>query len=234
MSSSSCATCAQPYASSSTPTSEKPLFPGRHLPCCNRSICARCLNQNKRYETYCPYCQISTAPSSLPQGLHDPPPYAERADYDRPPPISERGDGDFELPGYDESSKDVPFTVADEKAEEDSAPDVLHFVSPDDTVLSLALAYGVPMNVLRKVNSVYSDHLLQARRTVLIPGSHYKGGVSLSPKPLESEEEEIRKGKVRRWMMAVKVAECVPPVPSFSYTLALSHPWQTFLVFLSG
>lgn len=29
----------------------------------------------------------------------------------------------------------------------------------------------------------------------------------MSPRPLESEEEEIRKGKVRRWMVACKIAE---------------------------
>lgn len=72
---------------------------------------------------------------------------------------------------------------------------------------SLALAYDVPIEALRKTNNVYSDHLVQARKTLLIPGEHYKGGVSLSPQPLESEEEEIKKNKLRRWMMACKVAE---------------------------
>jgi hypothetical protein len=50
---------------------------------------------------------------------------------------------------------------------------------------------------------------LLARRTVLIPGEYYKGGVSLSPRPVEGEEEEARKGKIRRWMVACKVAEWV-------------------------
>jgi len=31
--------------------------------------------------------------------------------------------------------------------------------------------------------------------------------VSLSPRPVEGEEEEVRKAKVRRWMVACKVAE---------------------------
>lgn len=41
----------------------------------------------------------------------------------------------------------------------------------------------------------------------MIPGEFYKGGVSLSPRPIEGEEEERRKGIVRRWMVACKVAE---------------------------
>jgi hypothetical protein len=42
---------------------------------------------------------------------------------------------------------------------------------------------------------------------VVIPGEYYKGGVSLSPRPVEGEEEERRKGIVRRWMVSCKVAE---------------------------
>jgi len=61
--------------------------------------------------------------------------------------------------------------------------------------------------VLRRSNNITSDHLLLARRTLLIPGEHYKGGVSLSPRPIEGEEEEVRRGKIRRWMVACKVAE---------------------------
>ena len=44
---------------------------------------------------------------------------------------------------------------------------------------------------------------------MVIPGEYYKGGVSLSPRPVEGEEEEARKGKIRRWMVACKVAEWV-------------------------
>ena len=88
------------------------------------------------------------------------------------------------------------------------AEDVLHFLDPThDTISSLSLRYNVPPNSLRRTNSLYADHLLAARRTVLIPGEFYKGGVSLSPRPVEGEEEEIRKSKVRRWMVACKVAE---------------------------
>jgi hypothetical protein len=44
---------------------------------------------------------------------------------------------------------------------------------------------------------------------LVIPGEFYKGGVSLSPRPVEGEEEEKRKGIVRRWMVACKVSEYV-------------------------
>jgi len=57
---------------------------------------------------------------------------------------------------------------------------------------------------LRQHNALFSNHLLSARRTVSIPGSHYKGGVSLSPTPVEGEEERERKSKVRKFMVAVK------------------------------
>lgn len=198
MSSDACATCAQAY---STP-SEKPLFPGRTLPCCNRTICARCLNQNKRYETYCPYCQITTAPSSLPQGLRDPPAYSSLQQPQANAPQDASGEDD--LPPYDAGSYTGNVS---EKGGVAPAEDVLHFVAPGESMKSLALAYDVPIDALRKTNNIYSDHLVQARKTLLVPGEYYKAGVSLSPRPLESEEEEIKKNKVRRWMMACKVAE---------------------------
>jgi LysM repeat protein len=203
MSADACATCAQTY---DTP-SEKPLFPGRTLPCCNRTICARCLNQNKRFETYCPYCQISTAPSSLPQGLRDPPAYSSLETEN----VSARGTSDDEAlppPYYQAGNYSGNGNTSDEKGGAAApADDVLHFVAPGDSMRSLALAYDVPVAALRKTNNIYSDHLIQARKTLLIPGEYYKGGVSLSPRPLESEEEEIKKNKVRRWMVACKVAE---------------------------
>lgn len=61
--------------------------------------------------------------------------------------------------------------------------------------------------MLRRANNVTSDHLLLGRKTVVIPGEYYKGGVSLSPTPIDGEEEELRKGKIRRFMVACKVSE---------------------------
>ena len=197
----SCATCAQRYDSPLDPASEKPLLAGRHLECCGRSICARCLNQNKRYETYCPYCQISTEPSSLPQGLRDPPAYTSLDER-----VSVSTVDKDELPAYSQHPSAFP-SLSEKQDHDEPAPDVLHFLTPDDSIQSLSLAYGVPANILRKTNNVFSDNLIQGRRTVLIPGGYYKGGVSLSPKPLESEEEELKKQKVRRWMVGCKVAE---------------------------
>lgn len=199
MAQNSCATCAQSYGDPSNSLAEKPLLPGRHLECCSRSICSRCLNQNKRYETYCPYCQISSGPTPLPQGLKDPPAYSSLADLAIPPP----DDADAEPPPYTSNG----IVTSDTKSKQEPAQDVLHFLTPDDTIKSLSLAYGVPVQALRKSNNVFSDHLLHGRKTVLIPGEYYKGGVSLSPSPLESEEEEIRKNKIRRWMVSCKVSE---------------------------
>ena len=100
----------------------------------------------------------------------------------------------------------------DEKAalaaeEKSPADDILHFLNHEhDTIPSLSLRYGVPAQVLRQTNKLPSDHLLIARKTILIPGEWYKGGVSLSPRPVEGEEEELRKSKVRRWMVGCKNA----------------------------
>lgn len=194
----SCATCAQPFGHPDDPAIEKPLLQGRYLECCGRSICVRCLNANKRFETICPYCQISLKPSRLPQGLKDPPAYSSLADLAVPPPPEKEDD----LPPY---SPDDSYVAMPEKSEQ-QAPDVLHFIAPGQTIHSLSLAYNVPVQVLRRTNNLFSDNLLQGRKTILIPGSHYQGE-SLSPKPLESEEEEIKKNKIRRWMMACKVSE---------------------------
>lgn len=185
---------------------EKPIIPGRYLACCSRVICTRCLTQNPRYNSYCPYCQISSSPSTLPQGLRDPPAYSAATSVDEkipPPPSALQQDGE-NPPAYSAHSAVQP---PREKETEPIAQDVLHFLTPTDTLQGLSLAYGVPLNALRRTNNIYSDHLIQGRRTVLIPGEYYKGGVSLSPRPLEGEEEEAKKAKVRRWMVACKVAE---------------------------
>lgn len=103
--------------------------------------------------------------------------------------------------------------VQDEKAalgaeQAKPAEDTLHFLShPHDTIPSLSLRYAVPPAALRAKNNLTSDHLLLGRRTILIPGEFYKGGVSLSPRPVEGEEEELRKGKIRRFMTGVKCSD---------------------------
>lgn len=154
-----------------------------------------------------PFCQISTGPSSLPsQGLRDPPAYPAS-----PPTrpsfatLTSPRDDD-EPPAY--SATNTFQTQKETYTLDSPTEDVLHFLDPSqDTILSLSLRYGVPHDALRRKNNIFADHLLAARRTILIPGEFYKEGVSLSPEPIEDEEEENRKTKVRRWMVACKVAE---------------------------
>ena len=86
--------------------------------------------------------------------------------------------------------------------------DTLHFLNHEhDSIGSLSLRYDVPADALRNKNKISSDHLLLARRTILIPGEFYKQGVSLSPRPIQGEEDEIRKGKIRRFMTTCKVSD---------------------------
>ena len=167
------------------------------LECCGRTICCRCTTNNPRFNTYCPFCQVSVTPSSLPQGLRDPPCYEEGDQKNHSYVI------DDNPPPYDEGGS---VEMVEEKHPQSLAEDVLHFVCPkQDTVSSLSLRYGVPIWAFRSKNNLYTDHLLAARRAVLIPGDFYKGGVSLSPRPPDGEEEERRKTSLRRFMTTCKV-----------------------------
>ncbi|OIW33485.1 hypothetical protein CONLIGDRAFT_628391 [Coniochaeta ligniaria NRRL 30616] len=181
---------------------EKLLPQDRRLECCSRVICGDCLQKNTRFETYCPYCQTSTTPSPLPQGLKEPPSYTSippnpsatlLPTADAPPPYTPSVPSSPNLSGKSQSSQSQP---------------LLHFLNhAQDTIPSLSLAYSVPAPQLRSLNRLTSDHLLAARRTILIPSSASTPPTSLSPVPVEGEEEEIRKNKIRRWMVATKVAD---------------------------
>ncbi|KAI1502255.1 hypothetical protein F5X99DRAFT_163307 [Biscogniauxia marginata] len=185
---------------------EKSLPHDRWLECCPRVICGKCIHSNPRFKTYCPYCQISLTDSTLPPGLKDPPSYT-----------SSVGSSSSKTLSLEPAAPPPPYTPSahqpTDPSEKSAAPeepteDTLHFLNHShDTVTSLSLRYGVPTHVLRRSNNITSDHLILGRRTVVIPGSHYKGGVSLSPRPIEGEEEEARKSKIRRWMVACKVHE---------------------------
>jgi hypothetical protein len=159
-----------------------------------------------------PFCQTSIVPNPLSQGFRKPPVYTSPKPLSLNEPPSYNDDV---LPTY-ASISGIPQhrPPTDEKGSSSSpsnlqpAEDALHFLNHEtDTLSSLSLRYNVPINALRRANGITSDHLLLARRTVLIPGEYYRGGVSLSPRPVEGEEEELRRGKVRRWMVACKVAE---------------------------
>ncbi len=149
-----------------------------------------------------PFCQVSIGPSTLPQGLRDPPAYssptsptpANTVPHDQPPAYQSlpRQPSSTSIPSH-------PVTRG-----------VVHFVHPEyDTLPSLSLQYGVPIDALRRSNGLFSDHLLAARRTIVIPAEYYHGS-SLSPSPIEGEVEEERKSKIRRWMVACKEAELLP------------------------
>ncbi|KAJ0159849.1 hypothetical protein CTA2_9007 [Colletotrichum tanaceti] len=209
-----CCTCARLLATvprHSTAT-EKPLPDDRRLECCSRVICGNCIHNNPRFASYCPYCQTSSAPSVLPPNLRDPPSYTSF-----PPThhLSSGAPAAAPPPYTPNAAADVP---PDEKSGGGSASssstagtppeDTLHFLDHEhDTVASLSLRYGVPAAVLRRANNITSDHLLHGRRTVLIPGEYYTAGVSLSPRPVEGEEEELRKSRIRRFMTGCKVSD---------------------------
>ncbi|KAK2032693.1 hypothetical protein LX32DRAFT_611462 [Colletotrichum zoysiae] len=209
-----CCTCAKLLASvprHSTAT-EKPLPDDRRLECCSRVICGNCIHNNPRFAIYCPYCQISSAPSVLPPNLKDPPSYSSF------PPIHHLSSGAPAAPPPPYAPSTTAGTPLDEKSggvpssssSSTTTPpeDTLHFLDHEhDTVASLSLRYGVPAAVLRRANNIASDHLLQGRRTVLIPGEYYAAGVSLSPRPVEGEEEELRKSRIRRFMTGCKVSD---------------------------
>ncbi|KAI0013677.1 hypothetical protein F4779DRAFT_625172 [Xylariaceae sp. FL0662B] len=206
----SCCTCATLLSEvPRSGESEKPLPQDRQLECCPRVICGRCIHTNSRFNTYCPYCQVSLTETTLPQGLKDPPSYtslvassSSKGASARAPPPPYTPVATRQPPGP-EDEKSVPLDASEEPAE-----DILHFLNHEhDTVSSLSLRYGVPASALRRANNITSDHLIMGRRTVVIPGEYYKGGVSLSPRPIDGEEEETRKSKIRRWMVACKVHE---------------------------
>jgi hypothetical protein len=188
-----CCTCATLLSDTKVPydtESEKPICLDQRLDCCNRTICATCQYKNPRFQTYCPFCQISSKPTALPKaGLRLPPSYASTSTIlgeDLPPSYAS-------VAALSANGSKPPETE-----------DVVHFLDAEDTMPSLSLAYGVPLPVLRAHNKVHSDQLLVARKWVLVPKSHYSGPpLSNPPDP----EEEERKNKLRRWMVATKCAD---------------------------
>ncbi|KAL6869336.1 hypothetical protein ACO1O0_000661 [Amphichorda felina] len=219
----SCCTCATILSAAPPYPSAKALPEDRRVACCARVICGDCIHRNSRFAEYCPYCQVSTGPSPLPQGLRDPPSYTPVAGRSSktttttttevlasatapPPPYTPSATVTTQPDPTDEKAALAASAAAGDK---EAAPeDTLHFLDHEhDTVASLSLRYGVPAAALRRANNITSDHLLTARRTVLIPGEFYGGGVSLSPRPVEGEDEERRRSRIRRFMTSSKVAD---------------------------
>jgi LysM repeat protein len=85
-----------------------------------------------------------------------------------------------------------------------NTPDTIHHLSTQDTLASISVAYGVSAPILKKHNNLYADHLLTARKFLLIPAELYKGP-PLSSKPDPVEEQ--RKVNVRRWMVRTKCVD---------------------------
>jgi hypothetical protein len=188
-----CCTCATLLSDTKIPysiDSEKPLAFDRSLECCGRTICASCQYDNPRFQTYCPFCQISCGPNPLPSnGLRLPPAYSTSSTSGR------HQIGDLP-PAY--SSTRGPANAGSKPPETE---DIVHYLTTDDSIASLSLAYQVPVAVLRSHNGVYSDSLMAARKWILIPRSHYQGPPLSSP---PDPEEEERKNRLRRWMIATK------------------------------
>lgn len=167
--------------------------PPRQLPCCSRYICSDCMRKNSRFETYCPFCQVTSEPSKLPQGLRDPPTYSSPSSSPKRKPADPVND---EPPAYNSL----------DQSSSSQQDDVVHHLRPDDTISSISIAYNVPAGILRSHNTMFADHLISARRTISVPASHYQGP-SLSNEPVESEEETERKSRIRRFMMQTKCHE---------------------------
>ncbi|KAL8700733.1 MAG: hypothetical protein Q9224_000830 [Gallowayella concinna] len=169
-------------------------------------ICGNCIGSNSRFATYCPFCQVSSNSSPLPQGLRDPPAYSPSCSLNPVSPVQDFGPE--QPPAYSARNDQQDQLEKEGQNGVEIADDVLHFLDPtQDTIASLALRYDIPPGALRTKNNLFADHLLAARKTVLIPGEFYKGGISLSPQPIDGEEEEIRKSRIRRWMVTCKVSE---------------------------
>lgn len=179
----------------------------RRLPCCDRIICGECIEGNERFSSYCPFCQVSSG-DAIDGDTATNAARPKSNSKDEPPSYEDT----IHSPSSNSQSHPPAYpTAQSSKSQSKSQPqieDTLHFLDhKTDSMTSLSLRYGVPVEVLRKKNGITSDYLLLARKTILIPGEWYKGGLSLSPRPVEGEEEERRKGFVRRFMVGCKVAE---------------------------
>ncbi|KAI8591227.1 hypothetical protein BDZ88DRAFT_58524 [Geranomyces variabilis] len=94
-----------------------------------------------------------------------------------------------------------------------SPPDttmVTHYVLETDTLPGLSLKYNVPIDAIRRANSLFSDTTLPARSKLFIP-SPSSSSSSLSPTPPATDE---RKRLVKRFQL---VAKCIDADEAWSY-----------------
>ncbi|TLS22751.1 uncharacterized protein PpBr36_06044 [Pyricularia pennisetigena] len=159
------------------------------------------------------WAYLLTADDGLPPaGLKDPPSYGfvtaatSRPPVEAPPPYSTTAESPPPLEKGGEMAAAAEKTPASATTNDDSP--ILHFLDHEhDSVSSLSLRYNVPAAALRRANRLGSDHLLLGRRVVLIPVAAATTTTSLSPHPVEGEDEERRKSRIRRWMVACKEAD---------------------------
>ncbi|KAF3933610.1 hypothetical protein ABW19_dt0208049 [Dactylella cylindrospora] len=157
--------------------------------CCGRYVCAICVEKNPRFATYCPFCPIKHLPAEDKDSdaVSIAPPSYEvitSASSGLPPPP---------YPSYPAGAiaKNV-----------NPAESLIHYILPTDTFPTLTLKYSVPASVLRSHNRLWSDNLLAGRSYILIPRSYYLGP-SLSPDPVQSEEESL----LKRFQVKTKCVE---------------------------
>ncbi|KAJ3146480.1 hypothetical protein HDU89_006162 [Geranomyces variabilis] len=88
---------------------------------------------------------------------------------------------------------------------------ITHYVLETDTLPGLSLKYNVPIDAIRRVNSLFSDATLPARSKLLIPSPSSSSSSSLSPTPPATDE---RKRLVKRFQL---VAKCIDADEAWSY-----------------
>ncbi|CAB4401196.1 unnamed protein product [Rhizophagus irregularis] len=161
--------------------------------CCNRWVCDSCLEQNRRYYSYCPFCQeISITYSNTSYTDCSLPTYEEVIYNDLNKPNNT-------LNYFNEKS--------DKKLDEKSNYSAIHYVKKDDTLIGLAFSYGVEIADIRKANRLFDNNII-ARSTLIIP--NYVGP-SLSEK---FSEEEEKKMLVKRFQIRSK---CIDPIEAKFY-----------------
>ncbi|KAK6506108.1 hypothetical protein TWF506_011029 [Arthrobotrys conoides] len=163
---------------------EKPVSPHRHYKseCCGRYVCFICISKNPRFITYCPFCPIKRPQinQETDAGIElEPPSYTLNNIPPSPPPYS----------------TDPVETI-------NSSESLIHYLLPNDSVTSISFQYSIPSHVIRSHNRLYSDTLLAGRNYILIPRNRYSG-LSLSPNPVQSEEENV----LKRFQIRTKCVE---------------------------
>ncbi|KAL7268335.1 hypothetical protein RUND412_009045 [Rhizina undulata] len=190
-----CCICTEELGSLEGKTVERQRLQNSMLECCGRVVCGECIERNPRFAEYCPFCQTSdSGPITIL------PPSYESIDPCPSTTAAPTNSSNSLPPSYTNSSSSCSSTFSN------STPGVLHYLHPTDTLTSLSLTYHVPKEVLKATNRLFNDHLLLARRTILIPSSHYRGG-SLSSAPVEGEKEASRKAGIKRFQVRTKCTE---------------------------